>query len=142
MKSLLPLVTLFLCLSTCSGMNVIGEMMMDAGNGNAQTANKTMSAATDAARLEAGVTTVGISMGVTVATGPIMMTSLVRSMGSTLFVYFAAESGTCDAIALPTFEVPLQGLTMVYVKNGQRLCASGNSGAGGNALSWSGYRPY
>lgn len=141
MKNFLPL-TLFLCLSTCSGMNVIGEMMMDAGNGNAQTANKVMTAATDATRLEAGVTAVGISMGVPVLTGPMMMTSLVRTTGSTLFVFFATAAGTCDTITPPLFDVPAQGLTGLYVKAGQQLCASGNAGMGGQALSWSGYRPH
>lgn len=140
MKTFLP-VTLFFCLSTCSGLNVIGEMMMDAGNGNAQTSNKVLTAATDATRLEAGVTPVGITMGQTIATGPMMMTSLVRSSGSNLQLFFAAETGTCDTIAPVTFDVPSQGLTGLYVKNGQRLCAFGTAGPGGSVLSWSGYRP-
>lgn len=146
MKKLLPL-TLFFTLSTCSGMNVIGqmmidagEMMADAGNGNAQTAQKTVTAATDLTRLEQGITVLSITTGAQLVAGPFVVTALTKSSGSTATVFFVSDPATCDTPVAPGFEVR-EELKDFFVKPGQKLCAIGSASTVAAAL-WSGYRPY
>lgn len=150
MKKLFPL-TLGLCLSTCSGMNGLGELMMDAGelladagNGNAQTATpqKVLTADTDATRLEGGVLAIPMATVKEVALGPIVITHLAEGDGATsMYVFLNDAAVACDASTAPRFRAA--GFEGVFVKQGKKLCAYG-SGFGGTDtnLFWSGYRPY
>lgn len=146
MKKILPVVFLFCVLSTCSGMNGMGqmlidggEMLVDAGNGNAQTAPRTVTADTDSSRMEGGILPL-TSTAVVVVSGPIVLTSL--SGRSSVFVWITPDTAACDiATATVTFELLIgSNVNGLLLRQGQKLCGAGL----GSSLSliWAGYRPY
>ena len=147
MKKLLPL-TLVLSLSTCSGMNVIGQMMVDAGelltdagNGNAQpaTPQKGLTAATDVAQLDSGSTIIN-GAAVEVLTGPFFLTHVSEGqLANEIYLWVATT--TCAMPAGERFRA--SGGEGYFVKAGQKLCASGSAfGGGATSVTWAGWRPY
>src|SRR4051812_49102362 len=84
-KNAVGILCLFGVLSTCSGFNGMGEllidagqMLADAGNGNAQTATRTLTADTDASRIEGNLVAL-TTTGQALVTGPIVLTALTSS---------------------------------------------------------------
>ena len=149
MKKILPL-CLFLVLSTCSGMNGIGQLMIDAGevladagSSHAQTASsRTLTADTDLSRLEQRVVTLDFgSAPQSLVSGPIVITTLTQGDsegGVTVRVWIAPDAMPCGAFTASFFldSVAMQGFLL---KQGEKLCASSN---GKSAVLWAGYRPY
>lgn len=117
-----------------------GELLADGGNANAQTAPRSLTADTDASRLE-GAIVVAAQTGTALVTGPIVITSVVSSSGSTVVIWSAAEAGACDSATAPFALSVSSGasLTGFLLRQGQKLCAASG---GSSAILWAGYRPY
>ncbi|MBS1153985.1 MAG: hypothetical protein H6Q89_5683 [Myxococcaceae bacterium] len=145
---LVPMLSVFLVLSTCSGVNGMGQLLIDAGvvladagNGNAQTAPRTLTADTDASRLESGAL-IGTTTASTLVSGPIVITMLSSSDGAISLAWLLPEATACDAAPTGTASFRLRQssvLTGFFVKQGQKLCVFS---AGADTLLWAGYRPY
>lgn len=149
MKKLLPL-SLFFILSTCSGMNGLGQLMIDAGElladagtGHAQAGpTRLLTADTDLTRLEQGVVSLeSANPPVALVSGPLVITTLKDARldtGATVRVWIAPDAAPCGTYTV-WFELNAVAMQNFLVKQGERLCANSN---GHSAVLWSGFRPY
>lgn len=137
-------------LSTCSGMNNLGQMMvdagelmMDAGNGNAQTntPQKVVTAQTDLTQQVGGL--VRLSSATELVAGPVVVLDLFANNESSSSVNAEVwlASTTCNTAA-PAEAVNVDGYHAgrIFVPAGQRLCALATFGTA--SVSWAGFRPY
>ena len=118
-----------------------GELLVDAGNGNAQTMPaRVLTADTDATRLESGILQF-FGMPTVVVTGPIVMTrwTTAGSTNTLATIWVMPEAMACDPAGKATAIVGYNdGLTGFFVRAGQKLCATAQYGS----IVWAGYRPY
>ncbi len=148
-KTVVIAVSVALVLSTCSAMNGIGQMMvdagevmMDAGNGNAQTNTpaKVLTADTDLSRQEGGL--LRLTTVTEVVAGPVVVTDLFANNRDSSSSEAHAWLSTTACTGLPppqAIELGGYHVSRLFVRAGERLCASA---FGSQSLSWAGFRPY